>query len=215
MTKLYYAYTNVPPKTGTEEKLIKMLPVNLKIKLLAYKKEPDKQLMLTALALLLKALEDNNCSIYSLHNLVYDKTGRPYFPGANFDFNISHTDGCAAVVFSNNCRVGIDIEKIKGIDLSDFINFFPEEQWNEIISADDKLQKFYYYWTLIESGVKADGGGLTLTTEKKVKLINRKLFIDENEWFYNHYSFDESISCCISNNIKSQTIQAKEVTLFR
>ena len=40
-----------------------------------------------------------------------DEYGRPYFPGVNFDFNLSHDGEMAALVISDQGRVGIDIEK--------------------------------------------------------------------------------------------------------
>jgi 4'-phosphopantetheinyl transferase len=169
---------------------------------------------LTSLVLLSKALNENDLNHFKLNDLQYSKAGRPFFSDSPFDFNISHTDNCAAVAFSKDCRVGIDVEKIKKIDFSDFTDYYTSEQWDDVYSAEDKLKRFYYYWTLIESGVKADGRGVSLISTKSIKLMRGDLFIDNVKWFYNHYDIDQSISCCVTTDKKNKSHEIKKITLL-
>jgi phosphopantetheinyl transferase len=106
------------------------------------------------------------------------------------------------------------LEKIKKIDFSDFTDYFTSEQWDDVYSAEDKLKRFYYYWTLIESGVKADGRGVSLISTKSIKLMKGDLFIDNVKWFYNHYDIDQSISCCVTTDKKNKSHEIKKITLL-
>ena len=211
MIQIYYAYTSILQNLNPDN-LIEQLSPEVKSKLSLLKREEDRFLLLTSSVLLLKAITENGFGNTRLSSMQYGKTGRPFFPGSPFDFSISHTDNCAAVVFSKECRVGIDIEKIAEIDFSDFTDYFTGQQWDDIYSANDKLKRFYYYWTLIESGVKADGRGLSLISDKCIKFVNGNLFIDNVKWFYNHYSFDQLISCCITTDKENKSHEINNIT---
>ena len=210
MMQIYYAYANVL-LNGNIDNFTGQLSLKTKSKLFLLKRDEDRHLLLTSLILLSKALYENGYDAFMLNTMEYDKTGRPFFPNSPFDFNISHTDNCAALAFSKERRVGIDVEKIKDIDFSDFTNFFTGEQWDDINSAKDKFGRFYYYWTLIESGVKADGRGLSLISNKSIKLLNGDLFIDNVKWFYNHYNFDQSIACCVTTDKRNESYEIKNI----
>ena len=143
MIHIYYAYTDILP-SGNLDNFIEQLSQQTKSKLSHLKRDGDQHLLLASLILLSKALSENGCDKFQLKDFQYNKAGRPFFPDSTFDFNISHTDNCAALVFSKDCRVGIDIERIKEIDFSDFTDYFTSEQWNDIYSAEDKFKRFYY-----------------------------------------------------------------------
>jgi 4'-phosphopantetheinyl transferase len=210
MINIYYAYTDILQGTDTDI-FMKELSPQTKSKLSHLKRDGDRHLLVTSLVLLSKALYENGHNNSKLSDLQYSEAGRPLFKESPFDFNISHTDKCAAVVFSNDCRVGIDIEKTKGIDLSDFTDYFTSEQWDDIYSAKDRYKRFYYYWTMIESAVKADGRGLSLISTNAVKLINGDLFIDNVQWFYNHYELGPMISCCVTTGKKDKQYEIKNI----
>jgi len=212
MIQVYYAYSSILQNVDNDNLISKLSP-EIIMKSSRLKRQEDKNILLISNMLLLNALYENGYNS-NLGDLQYSKTGRPSFPGSLFDFNISHTDNCAVVVFSSNYRVGIDIERIIEIDFSDFKDYFSIEQWKDIYSAEDKLNRFYYYWTLIESGVKADGRGLSLITEKNIKMSNSILLIGNVIWYYKHFSFDQLISCCITSDQRINSIELKHVTSF-
>ncbi len=210
MIQIYYAYTDIL-KGSDLDNLIAQLSLNDKLKLAGLKRNEDKLLLLTSLILLSKVLFENGYNDYKLCDLKYSNTGRPFFPDSPFDFNISHTDNCSAVVFSENGRVGIDIERIKDVDFADFENIFSEEVWNNIHSSEVKLRKFYYYWTLLESAVKADSRGLSLISAKKLVITNDQVIIDCKKLFSYHNDFSPTISCCITSDKKHETINSQEL----
>jgi 4'-phosphopantetheinyl transferase len=211
MVQIYFAYTDVLTSNNPDRLQLK-LSKKLKAKLSQLRRDEDQRLFLTSMVLLTKALSNNGCDKFTLNHLDYDKAGRPFFTDSSFDFNISHTDNCAVVAFSKDCRVGIDVEKINEINFFDFEEYFTGEQWNVIYSAPNQLDMFYYYWTLIESGAKADGRGLSLITLNKINLVNKILFVDNTRWYYYHYNFDKSISCCVTTDKENKSYEFIKVT---
>lgn len=211
MIKVYYAYTEF----FREDSLLQVInPLSrlVQSRLKSFKRKEDRLLRMIAYFLLKQALKQNGCSFYQLQDIQYTGHGKPFFSGADFDFSISHTKQCAVVAFSDS-RVGIDIEKMEPIDISDFKDIFPREAWNSIHASADKNGTFYKYWTLLESVVKADGRGLSLTSSHQFTMNPSHVFIEGQKWYFQHPYFDRSISCCIASDQKQETIELTEVRL--
>jgi 4'-phosphopantetheinyl transferase len=205
MIQVYYAYTDILQDTKIDN-FIARLSSKTKSKLFALKRKEDRDLLIISSILLSKLLKDSGNNGYKLTDMQYSATGRPFFEGSSFDFNISHTDCCATVAFAENQIIGIDIEKIKEIDLADFENIFPKNVWDRIHASSNKNLSFYHYWTLMESALKADGRGLSLISSNKIQIRNNHVLIDGKEWFPEHLSFDPTISCCITSNRNMKAI---------
>ncbi|MBF0465877.1 MAG: 4'-phosphopantetheinyl transferase superfamily protein [Nitrospirae bacterium] len=111
----------------------------------------------------------------TLHDILINEWGRPFFKDSGIDFNISHTDGCVVCIITDDGRVGIDIEFIKPIDTDGFQKYMDTLQWKEI-ATDSSCKSFYKYWTMKESVIKAEGRGLSIPlsdvkTEKQGEAI--------------------------------------------
>lgn len=125
----------------------------------------------------------------------------------NFHFNISHTHNAIAVAITDS-PVGIDLEKVKEVDLKIAKRFFTEREIDYIICGDNLAKRFFEVWTKKEAYIKYVGKGLSIplksfsvldiaekivTTEKDGYIIsvcanninpNYKIFgIDENDIF--------------------------------
>lgn len=211
MIQIFYAYTDIV-RTIQEDLFIKQLSPRTQDKLPRLRRVEDRHLIMTSFILLRQALCHNGFNTVKLCDVQYNEVGRPFFPDSSFDFNISHTNTCAAVAFSKDCRVGIDVEKIEEIDVSDFTEYFTREQWEDIHTAKDMHKRFFHYWTLLESAVKADGRGLPLISTKKLQLNDGVLRIDNVEWFYRHCDFDRSISCCITSDKNTIMPEIQKIT---
>jgi len=166
---------------------------------------------LASSALLEKVLLENGYPDYKLYDLQYTDEGRPFFPDAPFDFNISHTERCTAVAFLENGRVGIDIETIKEVDFSDFDLVFTKEVWDIIHTSKNKNQMFFHFWTLLESAVKADGRGLSNISFENTILRNDQVILDGKEWFPHHQDFNPSIACCVTSNKRNEKVEFREI----
>lgn len=100
--------------------------------------------------------------------------GRPELRGpvADLDlrFNISHTQGLAAVVISDSVDAGVDIERRRGVAdraaLARRIFSDGELRTLDGLARVEFNNRFYEFWTLKEAYIKARGLGLTLPLGK-------------------------------------------------
>lgn len=210
MIKIYYAFTDVLRKNNPAH-LMSKLSSRARSKMDGFKRIEDKHLLLTSLYLLSKVLIENGYENYELNDLQYDLFGRPFFADSPFDFNLSHSGDIAAVVFSENCRVGIDIEKVADVDFSDFKTVFSPMIWNKIDSSDRKSLTFFNYWTLLESALKADGRGLSITSSDISVILEEQIMIDGKKWFSCHQNIDPSVACCVTFDKKDEEIELSQI----
>ena len=97
--------------------------------------------------------------------------GRPYIantaPGVEaLSFNLSHTTGLIVLAVSHRKTVGIDTEYLERKNATaDIANrFFAPSEVAELVqlSSAEQRERFFEYWTLKESYIKARGMGLAL-----------------------------------------------------
>jgi len=210
MIKIYYAYTDILP-TNRMDQLETKIPERERLKLDRFRRKEDKLLHLTAILLLSKALRENGFDRYRLQDLCFTNEGRPFFQNESFDFNISHSGNMAALAFSNKGRVGIDLETIVDVDFVDFETVFSREVWDKIHASDSPIRQFFFFWTQLESAVKADGRGLPVLSTAHTKILKDLVLIDGKEWSSHPINLDPSISCCVSSESKDDAIERIEI----
>lgn len=110
-------------------------------------------------ALLAFALKRCGRAASALAELRYTEYHKPYFD-FDFHFNISHSSEYVVLAYSNNCELGIDIERVVELDINDFEDQLTAEERESINSAHSPAEKFFSVWTCKESIVKALGMGL-------------------------------------------------------
>ncbi len=82
------------------------------------------------------------------------------------EFNLSHTDGLVVMGVTRDRSIGVDVENVRtreaDIEIADRY-FAPEEVLALHVLPDEKQkQRFFEYWTLKESYIKARGLGLSI-----------------------------------------------------
>lgn len=108
---------------------------------------------------------------------VFSKTahGRPEIANREpiartISFNISHTQGLIVLAVSSGQAVGVDTENLRrreiSIDVAD--RFFSAAEVNELhaVPAAAQHERFFHYWTLKESYIKARGLGLSIPLDQ-------------------------------------------------
>lgn len=157
------------------------------------------------------------CNKYHLQNselrFTKNKHGKPYLlNNKNVFYNISHTNNAFVVALSKE-KIGVDIEKIRNIDLKIANRFFTELEQKYILSSDYKTKAFFELWTKKEAFLKYKGYGLSkplysfCTFDNSIRpMINGLMFKD----YY--------ISLCAEDNsfnLKNlQKIDENEVTMI-
>lgn len=96
------------------------------------------------------------------------ENGKPHITGPHgapcFHFNLSHTEGLAAIAVTRDAEVGIDVELVHGIYDEQLARtcFTPTElKWIGEAGAARQLDRFFDLWTLKEAYLKARGTGLS------------------------------------------------------
>jgi 4'-phosphopantetheinyl transferase len=92
------------------------------------------------------------------------EAGKPYLPGHQVSFNLSHSDGLAVCAIAPDGRVGVDVERIRGVPDADAIvkRYFAsgEARAYATLESGDRTTAFFSTWTRKEAFVKAIGDGL-------------------------------------------------------
>lgn len=156
------------------------LPEKMRRAINRYKRWQDRHRALLARLLLRAGLQSLGFPAEALGSVRLDAFGRPFLSG-EVDFNISHSGNYILCAMARAQRVGIDIEAVRRIDLSDFGTAFSLEEWSAINRAPDPHAALFSLWTQKESAGKADGRGLSIPLEQIV-LDNNTARIGSTTW---------------------------------
>jgi 4'-phosphopantetheinyl transferase len=141
--------------------------------------------------------------------------GNDYANAAGLFFNISHTNGMVIVGVTREPSLGVDVENLDRRKPSMGIaeSFFASAEVDALRELSDleQQQRFYEYWTLKESYIKAVGLGLSIPLDKfsfsfptassiRLRLDNQHEY--DNEWHF--WQFQPSsgyiAAVCVSRN---------------
>lgn len=194
-------------ETEVYNNLLDSLPFLLQQQVGRYKKWEDRQRSLVGKNLLLSGLRSLNLSFCSLDQLRYNEFQKPYFDN-EFDFNISHAHDITVCAISKTIGVGIDIERIKPIQLSDFTLLFSQIELQQIRDAEDTHAVFFSLWTQKESFAKAIGKGLHIPL-KQIKIENGQIWHDNRNWFLQKVDIHPEYRChlCLPSVLHAVMIQ--------
>ena len=92
-------------------------------------------------------------------NYTVDEYGKP--AGEEVEFNFSHS-GSIAVCAVSHTPVGVDVEKIRDVNMDIAKKKFCSNEYKNIINSQQPREKFFEYWVKKESYVKALGMGLRM-----------------------------------------------------
>ncbi|NHN25901.1 4'-phosphopantetheinyl transferase superfamily protein [Flavobacterium jejuense] len=188
MIKIYYTIFEKEFKDSTFQRYLNILPSRLKTDVMKYSKWNDKYSSLFGKLLLKKGLKEMAIT-NGLNDLKFTEYGRPYLD-SQVDFNISHSMGCVVCAFTDNGRVGIDVEKIEPIDFDVFKSCFTSNEWNEIEKNKNDGATFFHYWTKKEAVIKADGRGLSIPLGN-FEAVEDFVCLSQNNWIINQLEISD------------------------
>lgn len=135
-----------------------------------YRFERDRHLFLVAHGLLRFSLSRYADVAPEDWRFALGDHGRPELAGAmaglDLRFNLSHTQGLAAVLVNRSLDCGVDVEALgRQVDVPNLArhSFHPAEYADVMAQApSERRARFFAYWTLKEAYIKARGMGLAL-----------------------------------------------------
>lgn len=184
-----------------------MLPLEMQMRNGRYKRWQDKMSHLLGRMLLLKGLGDYGYDAHSLSLIQYNSYQRPFLDG-DTDFNISHSGHYVLCAIAEGIRIGVDIEEIRPVRLSDFSHVMNNRQWNNILSAQDPLHAFYRSWTIKESVIKADGKGLSIPVTD-IEFTNNRAWIGSQNWQLKECFFDTGYAAFLATDFYATEIKVE------
>ena len=157
---------------------------------------PDKIQSLGAGILLQKALPGAD-----LTQIRFGENGKPYLPGYEMQFNLSHA-GDWALCAVGNAALGCDIEQMRSYKMSMAHRFFCAEETRMLEDAEGEIQQdlFFRLWTLKESFLKAVGEGLSKPLNSFcISFENSDPVLTglENEWLLREYKAAAGYRCAL------------------
>jgi 4'-phosphopantetheinyl transferase len=102
----------------------------------------------------------------------YSAQGKPSLANETADlrFNVSHTDGLAALAFARRREIGVDVEKIRpdcdAAKLAERFFSASEREYIVPLSGHALDEAFFHCWTRKEAFIKAKGGGLSIPLDQ-------------------------------------------------
>ena len=161
----------------------------------------DQRRALWAELLLRYALRENG--VRFPEGFVIGEYGKPYLPGGELFFNLSHAGEWVVCAVSAS-ELGCDIERIGHGDINVAKRFFTAEEYADIASKpspEERAALFCRYWTLKESFLKATGRGLSLPLNSfSVRLGEKTTVIgtaDEREFRFREYAAFPGYRCAV------------------
>ena len=193
MVLIRYAELKDPGSFREVDAFLPGFPPDLRRKISAYKFAKDAQLCLYGKLLIRQIAREMGYPGDILPQIRYSTYSRPYVADEAADFNTSHSGSIVAVAMSSKGRLGIDIEAIRAVELSDFKGYFPEAEFAEITASADPLRSFYKQWTRKEALMKADGRGMHLELSK-IEIEGNEGRIGAARWFLTPLHFGNNYS---------------------
>ena len=154
-----------------------------KLKIDRLKKEPDKKLSVAAGMLARRGIAQYFGISPKEVAFRCSKTGKPYADGLDIHYSLSHS-GTMAVCAISDRPVGIDIEKVRNVNMRVAQKMFTPKEQYYIFSDKKKIQRrFFEIWTKKEAYVKKMGTGISdflsfdVMGDKSVYLVKEKKYV--------------------------------------
>lgn len=162
--KIYAVCIDKSPSDDEFQRMMQIISLSTRRKIERYKFREDMERTLIGEILIRHIIKEKfGISNHEIH-FSNNSYGKPYAVNLeSFNYNISHS-GCWVVLAVDHAPIGIDIEKIKSIDLDIAKHFFSTKEYLDLMNTDISKRTSYFYqlWSMKESYVKQVGKGLTI-----------------------------------------------------
>ena len=203
MVNIFFSAHN---KLMTEELLITKInsfPEPIKCAIQEYKSIQDQLASGIGKLLLNEYLVEIKYNNPSLHNLTFNEYGKPIISGIYF--SISHTENITLLAASISNECGIDIEKIKVVEIILYKDYFTAEEWTAINCSAELYKTFYQLWTRKEAIIKLIGTGISEAL-KDIDVLNDIVYYNNNTFYLYSIEIAPDYCCSLATSIKEKEI---------
>lgn len=161
-------------------KALNLLPDPIKNEIFWYRDAEDRIRGTVGKLMLRKALIQKGHCVQVLEYLKTDQFKRPYL-NIEIDFNIAHSGSYVVLALSNTGKVGIDVEKIRPVDIQRFRSWHNQQDLQRL-GNQDQLRFFFETWTQKEAVAKAVGRGIQVPFSE-ISIENNHAKYKDQSWF--------------------------------
>ena len=142
MIQIYYSQL---PAAFSKKKWItyfQQMPDDIRQRIHRYRKIENKYQLVVGRLLLKYGMQQLGFNDFQLRDLYYDKNNCPLWR-EDIHFNIAHSGNIVACAFSKKDKIGIDIEKIRQINLNDFDYILNKIDQQAIAKTSNSIPAFF------------------------------------------------------------------------
>lgn len=190
--EIYYNQFTKPFNVKQWGAYFAQMPADIQERIRRYRKEENKYQLLIGRLLVKYGMNDLNLKDFDLVDIYYDESKCPRWKG-RMHFNIAHSGNIVACAFSDQYKIGLDIEKIKTINLKDFDHVLNDKDHQRIANAENPYDAFFKIWTIKEAVTKAIGLGLAIDVQQ-IEILEDCAILENEYWFYEKLNFDKNFA---------------------
>ncbi|MEM6318607.1 MAG: 4'-phosphopantetheinyl transferase superfamily protein [Bacteroidota bacterium] len=198
MITLFYTQFRTPITAEKWAFYYQELPFDIRERIQRYRKEENKYQLLLGRMLLKKGMQELKVANFRLADMQYDEFSCPKW-SQQPNFNIAHSANVVGCAFATNYPVGLDIEQVRPIDLSNFAYILNTLDKKNIKAASDPYAAFFKIWTIKEAVTKAIGKGLAMDVQQ-IFIEEKFAIFDKTQWYYQTLNLAENVAACIVTN---------------
>lgn len=211
MTEIYY--TRIPeeitPASFTQ--LLAEFPEPVQRRIIGQKRRKKVYSRLFGY-LLLKRILDDKYFPADLTTLTYQANGKPFISRL-LDFNISHSGEMVACVVSDELKVGIDVERMRTIDVASYSCCLNTSELEQIMARPNTVSAFYRLWTQKEAAVKADGIGLKMPM-RTIQVDTQRASWGSGQWYLQELQIDKDYVVHLASNAPMKKCNVRCIALL-
>jgi 4'-phosphopantetheinyl transferase len=214
--QVYFARSGSAVSGSLEHEYLAMMTPGVRASILRYKRWQDRQATLFGKLLLLRDLQIkfHDTGMQKFQSLEVTRFGKPFISGGP-EFNISHSGDIVVLAVIQSGAVGVDIEKIRDVNIEDFSRYLPEvANLHEKYDACHVNNFFFDCWTQKEAVLKGYGKGL-LTPLDQVAIDKKgTALLYETTWFIKKLLIDEGYCCHVATDRLPEQVAVERVNLM-
>lgn len=169
------------------------------------------QLILSWL-LLRHALVTEGIPLEVLDDVRRTRFGKPFFMHSEIRFNLTHSDGYVAVLLSNTCEVGIDVQRVRRIPARFYEPYFSSSDFQSVQNSAS-ARAWCEAWAVKEAVIKCIGTAWQPQNKKGIHVLNGPPKIDgKNYVLTKKWLSPDDILCACAEDAE-EPIELTEVSM--
>lgn len=211
MLHIYYTIFEQVSTAAEWQALLQQMPKAILDRVARYRQDINKYQLVYGRLLLQRLFWDLGYAGFDLEDIQYTSFNKPFWR-ADIDFSIAHSGQVVGCALSTKGTIGLDIEKIQAIDISNFDHILNAKD-QEVLSKSTSINKdFFKIWTIKEAVSKSDGRGLSMDV-KDIIIGTKQATCFDNTWHIQEISVHPDYRChfAVNNPLPEKTIIRKIV----